>query len=141
MTKITLPTWLQSEEKGSLKMKDEGKNGAVRTHAETGPSSTPGPVVAENGSSTSQMILLAKRITEETEKLDKYLKENGLPDPGFTVDAPGDFPKLPDDIQRSRQKIVYATKELGALVRGPRESVRWGVWGVSEMTSRQLVLA
>lgn len=77
------------------------------------------------------MILLARKITQETEKLDKYLKDNGLPDPGFTVDAPGDFPKLPDDIQRSRQEIVYATKELSALVRGPRESVRWGVWGVS----------
>lgn len=84
------------------------------------------------------MILLAKKITEETEKLNKYMKDNGLADPGFSVDAPGDFPKLPDDIQKSRQEIVYATKELGALVRGPRESVRWGVWSVSSNETHTL---
>lgn len=81
-------------------------------------------------SETSHMVLLAQRITRETEKLNKYIRDNGLPDPSFSVDAPGDFPNLPDDIQKSRQEIVYATKELGALVRGPRESVRWGVWSV-----------
>lgn len=73
---------------------------------------------------TSSLIQLASKITEETEKLNKYLKAN----PGLEAD----LSRLPDDLQRSRQEVLFATKELGALVRGPRESVRWGVWGVSE---------
>jgi hypothetical protein len=74
------------------------------------------------------MVALARSITAETEKLEAYMKANNLPMPSFDVDAPADFPRLPEDIQRSRQEIIYATKELGRLAHGPRESVRWGVW-------------
>ena len=80
---------------------------------------------------TSLMIQLARKITKETEKLDEYLKNNGLPDLGFDIDAPGDLPKLPEDIQNSRLEISSATKQLELLVRGPRETVRWGIWSVS----------
>jgi hypothetical protein len=80
---------------------------------------------------TSLMVQLARKITEETEKLDKYFKSNDLPDLGFDVDAPGDLPKLPKDIQKCRLEISSATKQLELLVRGPRETVRWGVWSVS----------
>ncbi|KAM0439781.1 hypothetical protein ACHAPT_000876 [Fusarium lateritium] len=88
---------------------------------------------------TSHIIQLAKKITEETEKFDKYLKDNGIPDPGFDVDAPGDFPALPADIQKSRQEIVYATRELGFLVRGPKECVRWGIWSYLDTISLQIL--
>ncbi len=81
--------------------------------------------------STSTMVALARKITQETEKLESYLRENNLPMPGFEVDAPGEFPKLPEDVARSRQEIIFATKELRDLVVGPREGLRWGVWGVS----------
>ncbi|KAF9769549.1 hypothetical protein IL306_013026 [Fusarium sp. DS 682] len=74
---------------------------------------------------TSLMVQLARKIAEETEKLDEYFKGNGLQDLGFDVNAPGDLPKLPDDIQRSRMEISSATKQLELLVRGPRETVRW----------------
>jgi hypothetical protein len=77
------------------------------------------------------MVQLARKITEETEKLDGYLKANGFRDLGFDANAPGDLPKLPDDIQRSRIEISSATKQLELLVRGPRETVRWGIWSVS----------
>lgn len=82
-------------------------------------------------SQESRMGVLAEIIRVETEKLETYLKENGITQPSFHVDAPGDFPHLPDDIQESRQKIVFATNELANLVRGPRESVRFGAWSVS----------
>lgn len=78
-----------------------------------------------------RMGALAEIIRLETEKLETYLKENGITQPSFHVDAPDDFPHLPDAIQESRQKIVFATNELANLVRGPRESVRFGAWSVS----------
>ncbi|CAI6093990.1 unnamed protein product [Clonostachys chloroleuca] len=87
----------------------------------------------------SQLISLAKKIGAEAEKLEAYLKENGLPDPSFGVDAPGDFPKLSEEAQRSRLEIADATKELGDLVRGPRENVRWGVWSFLDTLSLQIV--
>ena len=80
---------------------------------------------------TSLMVQLARKITEETEKLDNYFKSNDLPDLGFDVDAPDDLPKLPEDIQKCRLEISSATKQLELLVRGPRETVRWGIWSVS----------
>lgn len=82
-------------------------------------------------SQAPRMGVLAEIIRVETEKLETYLKENGIAQPSFHVDAPSDFPQLPDDIQQSRQKIVFATNELANLVRGPRESVRFGSWSVS----------
>lgn len=88
----------------------------------------------ENDSSNTNktsMTALAETISRETAKLEKYMRDNGLSLPTFDVDAADDFPRLPDDIQRSRLEIVYATKQLRDLTVGPRESVRWGVWDVS----------
>lgn len=81
--------------------------------------------------SPSRMVVLAQKISKETEKLEAYFKANGLPSPSFDAEAPSDFPKLPEDIQKSRREVIFATKELRDLAVGPRESVRWGVWNVS----------
>jgi hypothetical protein len=77
-----------------------------------------------------RMAVLAETIRVETEKLQAYLQANGIAQPGLHVDAPDDFPHLPDEIQQSRQKIIFSTRELANLVRGPRESVRWNAWSV-----------
>jgi hypothetical protein len=87
--------------------------------------------VTEVESADSRMLVLAEIIRVETEKLQTYLKANGIAQPSLSVDGPDDFPLLPDEIQKSRQKIVFATKELTNIVRGPRESVRYDVWSVS----------
>ncbi|KAF7544910.1 hypothetical protein G7Z17_g9595 [Cylindrodendrum hubeiense] len=161
MAKLRVPSWLQSsngtanangaDEADRKKQNRLSLSGLAQfmtkgdqpTQAssvtETEPDTTPAPSEKAPKSSTSHMIDLAKKITQETEKLDKYLKDNDLPNPGFDVDAPGDFPKLPADIQRSRQEVVYATRELNALVRGPREHVRWGVWSFLDTLSLQLI--
>ena len=80
--------------------------------------------------STTSMIELAAIITRETEKLEKYLMESGSEMPGFDVNSPANFPKLPDEIKKAREEIVRVSKELGDLVTGPTESVRWMAWDV-----------
>ena len=82
-------------------------------------------------SGAKDMGALSRKIAEETEKLERYMKANSLAMPTFDVDGTDDFPGLPEEIQKSRLEIINATKELRDLVVGPRESVRWGVWKVS----------
>jgi hypothetical protein len=85
--------------------------------------------------STTSMVALAAIITKETEKLEKYLKGSGSAMPGFDVDSPANFPKLPEEMKRAREEIVRASKELGDLVTGPTESVRWMAWDHSNSLS------
>ncbi|KAI3398080.1 hypothetical protein diail_9833 [Diaporthe ilicicola] len=90
-------------------------------------------------SATANMVALSRKIAKETEKLETYVKENGLVMPSFGVDSADDFPKLPEEIQRSRLEIIHATKELRDLAVGPRESVRWGVWEFLDVLALQLI--
>jgi hypothetical protein len=91
---------------------------------------TPSPLIPKSATSTSKLIELAQTIAKETEKLDQYIKDCGLPQPSFEVDAPLNFPKLPEEVKKSREEVVRATKELGDLVAGPTDSVRWMAWDV-----------
>ncbi|KAK0749352.1 S-adenosyl-L-methionine-dependent methyltransferase [Schizothecium vesticola] len=84
-------------------------------------------------------MALAQTITEETKKLEAYLRANNLPLPSFDVDSPADYPKLPADIAKSRNAIIVATKELALLAHGPRESVRWAVWEFLDVLALQLI--
>lgn len=88
---------------------------------------------------TSEMVKLARKIVAEAEKLDKYMKENNLPEPSFDVNAPSDFPKLPPDVHVSRQEIIHSTGKLRDLAVGPRESVRWGIWGFLDVLALQII--
>ncbi|PHH83547.1 hypothetical protein CDD83_2962 [Cordyceps sp. RAO-2017] len=87
----------------------------------------------------SRLAELARKIATETEKLDTYVKDNRLPEPGFGVDAPDEFPQLPADLRRSREEIIQAARELESLMRGPRESVRWAVWSYLDVLSLQVI--
>ncbi|OIW31212.1 S-adenosyl-L-methionine-dependent methyltransferase [Coniochaeta ligniaria NRRL 30616] len=88
------------------------------------------------------MAYLAQKIATETAALEACLKEANLPLPSFDVDADPDFAaKLPEAARRSRQEIVHATKELRDLTIGPRESVRWQVWGHLDVLALQTVNA
>ncbi|TAQ85201.1 hypothetical protein B7494_g6477 [Chlorociboria aeruginascens] len=84
---------------------------------------------------TSSLIALAATISKETEKLQSYFQENGIAQPGFDVDSPLDLPKLPEDIKKAREEVMRATKELGDLITGPRESLRWMAWDYNDNLS------
>jgi len=67
------------------------------------------------------------------------MKKHNLPMPSFDADAPADFPKLPEEISKSRMEVIFATKELGLLAQGPRESVRWGIWEFLDVLALQVI--
>ncbi|KAH6674813.1 O-methyltransferase-like protein [Halenospora varia] len=104
---------------------------ATETSKNSQPKETPTP--------TSNLVELAAIITRETAKIDTYLKESGSPVPSFNVNAPLDFPALPEDIKKARLEVVRATKELGDLVTGPRESVRWMAWDHNNSLSLKVI--
>lgn len=87
------------------------------------------------GMPPSKIVALAQKISTETEKVDIYFRGKGIQTPSFDVDMPGDFPKMPDEISTSRREIIHATRELQDLMVGPRESVRWMAWDVSDVFS------
>ena len=104
---------------GADAMKSQG-NGAAEATSK-GASVTASP---------PRMSELARKIASEAEKVEAYFEDNDIPLPSFEVDSPADYPRLPDEIQKSRQEVIAATKKLRELAVGPRESVRWSTWGV-----------
>ncbi|EOO01623.1 putative s-adenosyl-l-methionine-dependent methyltransferase protein [Phaeoacremonium minimum UCRPA7] len=117
-----------------VKNKEEAVDGETRQSASTSEVSESVPT-----QSTSEMVKLARKIVAEAEKLEKYMKDNNIPEPSFDVNAPSDFPKLPADVHVSRQEIIHATGQLRELAVGPRESVRWGIWGFLDVLAIQVV--
>ncbi|KHN94260.1 O-methyltransferase, family 2 [Metarhizium album ARSEF 1941] len=151
MAKFKVPSWLQTSAAAGAEKEGKKQNrrsfGGFPQHTRTkqaGPAITKPQAIHEDPkpvakTEPTRLVALAKKITAEAERLERYLSENHLPQPGFGSDAPADFPALPPEIQKSRQEIVYATNELGTLVRGPRESVRWRVWSYLDTLSLQII--
>ncbi|KAF4840704.1 Chlorophenol O-methyltransferase [Colletotrichum siamense] len=148
MTKFKLSSWLNtspSSNTGETEGKKQNRLSlspfSSRSNGIPKDEVTKGEVSAANepASSSSRLTELAKKIAVETGKLEKYMRENGMPLPSLDPKGPLDFPKLPEDIQKSRMEIMFATRELEALVHGPREDVRWKAWSWQDSLSLQLV--
>jgi hypothetical protein len=116
-------------EEADTRCQVNGANGP-KNSITNGVAVTNGPL-KPTSASPSRLTELAQTIARETETLEKYLKESGCTTPGFDIDAPMDFPSLPDHIQKTRQIVVECTQELRDLVVGPTESIRWMAWDVS----------
>lgn len=140
MAKFRVPSWLQTPATSGAASSNADKkrqnrrsftvfSQTMRSKSDTSPL-TFDTISQSTNSEVSRLLLLARKIVAEAEKLDTFLNDSDSPQPGFGVSAPPEFPDLPVDLQESRQEIIYATRELERLVRGPRESVRWGVWSV-----------
>ncbi|SZF04143.1 unnamed protein product [Blumeria hordei] len=76
----------------------------------------------------SYLLELAHVIVTETKSLDRQLNNMGAPMPGFDVESPQNFPIQGDEVENSRAKIIQATEDLGALVKGPAERMRCMAW-------------
>ncbi|KAI9649206.1 hypothetical protein NHQ30_001774 [Ciborinia camelliae] len=116
-------------------------------------SSAPKPVITHNHSiipyflnrsfasksHISSIVKLAATITRETERISAYLKNNGIEEPSFDVKSAVAFPKLPEDLRKSREELIIATKELGDLVTGAKEGLRWLAWDFVDVLSLQAI--
>ncbi|PFH54940.1 hypothetical protein XA68_11558 [Ophiocordyceps unilateralis] len=144
MGKFKVPSWLQPAADGKKlnRRSFSGFSSQRRLKHESlpvGKASSPPPPPPPTPPPSSRLMELAAKITVETEKLDSYVREKGLQEPGFAVDAPDTFPPLPPHLQTSRLEVVCAAQELESLIRGPRESVRWAAWSYLDTLSLQII--
>lgn len=70
--------------------------------------------------------------------METYLKDISLPQSGFDVDSPLNFPKMPEGVQIARETIKAASKALTDSTTGPTERLRWLVWNVSNIVREQI---
>ena len=130
MTKFRLSSLFHLSSKSTSsddKERKKTKDASQVRHNQTTGTGEPGTLL---GHGTSRIKQLADKIADDTAKLDKYMSDNNLPFPGFGVDEPADFPKLPPEIQRRRMEVLTASAELSRLVNGPKQTVRWMAWGM-----------
>ncbi|KAF2659757.1 putative O-methyltransferase [Lophiostoma macrostomum CBS 122681] len=70
--------------------------------------------------STSRIAELSAIIASQTEVLDEYLQNQGLPAPSFSVDAPSDaFGQSDAIIAKAKTDVVEASIKLRQLLEGP----------------------
>ncbi|KAF2710788.1 putative O-methyltransferase [Pleomassaria siparia CBS 279.74] len=69
---------------------------------------------------TTRIAELARIIASQTDKLDKHLRSNNLPEPSFSPEAPVDpFQSSTSDIKQANISAVEAAIELRQLLEGP----------------------
>ncbi|KAK7192329.1 hypothetical protein DPSP01_004918 [Paraphaeosphaeria sporulosa] len=73
-------------------------------------------------SSQSRIAELAAAVAQNTQLIDQYLSEKGLPHPSFDATGPADF-NLPPELEQARVAVLQATQELNDLLQGPRNLV------------------
>jgi len=74
--------------------------------------------------SSSKIAKLAALVQSNTDILDRYLREHGLPSPSFEENGPVDFGIESKDIQDARTAAIDASMELYELLLGPAMCLR-----------------
>jgi hypothetical protein len=71
-------------------------------------------------SAASRIIQLSTTISQNTEKFDRWIRDNNRPQPSFSADGPLFDDSFPPEIESARVLIQDASLELSELVQGPR---------------------
>jgi hypothetical protein len=69
------------------------------------------------------LVSLAAKITELSETLSSYLRENNIPAPTFAADSPTSYANLSPEIFMTRQVLLDTLMDLWYLTQGPSESI------------------
>ena len=82
--------------------------------------------------SQTRIAELASIISENTTKLDDYLRAHGLPTPSFDVNAPAHTPIPPEatSVEAARRNAIEASLELSDLLQGSTALLRPQVWSL-----------
>jgi hypothetical protein len=89
-------------------------------------------------SSLKRITDLSDKISKNSKILTDYLSSKGLEAASFDVDGLDEFPISPADEEpyKARLNIIAATKELHDISLGPKESLRYLAWDVSEVNCK-----
>ncbi|KAI1171108.1 O-methyltransferase-domain-containing protein [Nemania sp. FL0916] len=89
--------------------------------------------------SSNRLIALSNVISQQTEKITKYLASKGFEPPSFDVDGLAEYPISPGDTEafEARNELIAATKELYALAHGPKDHIRNLCWDALDPLSLQ----
>jgi hypothetical protein len=68
----------------------------------------------------SKLQTLSKTISDGTQEVDAFLKQNNLPSPSFEPDGPSDL-QLSPELQMTAMKVVSAAMEIQGLLSRPQE--------------------
>lgn len=91
--------------------------------------------------SLPSLTQLAKSILEDAQTIDNFLSSNNLPRPSFAAESLKDFPVSTEhaDIHTIRHRLIDATKELRDLVIGPKDTIKWMIMNVSNLTQQTTI--
>ena len=73
--------------------------------------------------SSGKVVELARLILEQATKYEEHFLSNNLERPSLDAAAFPE-PSLPEVVLDARAKVLQATSDLQALVRGPSETIR-----------------
>jgi hypothetical protein len=69
------------------------------------------------------LLELAAKVTELSQTLTNYLKENDVPAPTFAADSPTSYSNLSPEMFMTRQILTDTLMDMWYLTQGPSESI------------------
>jgi hypothetical protein len=85
--------------------------------------------------SAHRIVELSNEVATHTKTISEFFTSKGLEAPSFDVNGLDTYPISPDDGAPfiARLALIDASKELHELALGPKESLRYLAWELSEL--------